>query len=347
MILRIGIVGTGFAARRRAEALATDGRGQLVAVAGHHLEDTQTFAKTYGARVAPDWPRLVAWPDLDLIMVCSINRDHGAVVRAALAAGRSVVVEYPLALDYREAEALVNLARHQGVMLHVEHIEVLGGSHRALKTHLADLGTPLYARYTTLSPQRPAPQRWTYQPDLFGFPLVGALSRVHRLVDAFGPVAQVSAQNQYHGWADGPDGCPYYRTNLCAAQITFCSGVQGELLYGKGETLYQAVRRLAVMGTEGQLQIDGDEGQVITARGSQPVAIGSRRGLFAADTRAVLDYLCQGTPIYITPEASLYSLRVATALATAAATGQTVTLPADTEAMGATPGALPRWDPLS
>lgn len=326
MILNIGMVGTGFAARRRAEALVADGRGRLVAIAGHHLEDTQTFAKTYGATVASDWTSLVTWPDLDLVMVCHINRDHGSVVEAALTAGRHVVVEYPLCLEAQEAQELVNLAQRQGVMLHIEHIELLGGSHRAFKAHLTALGLPLYGRYTTLSPQRPAPQRWTYQPDLFGFPLVGALSRVHRLVDAFGPVARVSGQNQYHGWEDGPDGLPYYRTNLCAAQITFRSGVQGELLYGKGEAIPQAVRRLEVIGTQGSLQIDGDEGQVITAEGTQPMVIGSRRGLFAADTRAILDYLYQGTPLYTTPAASLYSLQVATAIATAAATGQTVTL---------------------
>ena len=328
-MLKVGMVGTGFVARLRAEALAADGRGRLVAVAGHHPEDTQTFAKTHGATAEPDWPTLITRPDLDLMMVCHLNRDHGTVVRAALEAGRHVVVEYPLALDWREAEALVHLAQQRQRLLHVEHIELLGGSHQALKAHLPAIGTPHYARYVTLSPQRPAPARWTYQPDLFGFPLVGALSRVHRLVDAFGPVAQVSGQNQSHGWQshgwqDNSDGPPRYHTALCAAQITFQSGVQGELLYGKGEAIWQATRRLEVIGSEGQLVIDGDTGQVITAEGTTPMAISSRRGLFATDTRAVLDHLCQGTPLYITPEASLYSLRVANAIEIAAQTGQTV-----------------------
>lgn len=318
------MVGTGFVARRRADALAADGRGQLVAVAGHDPEDTQAFAKTHGATAVADWPSLIARPDLDMIMICHINRDHAAVARAALDAGCHVVVEYPLALDWREAESLVNLAHQRQRLLHVEHIEVLSGNHQALKANLSALGTPLHARYVTLSPQRPAPARWTYQPDLFGFPLVGALSRVHRLVDAFGPVAQVSGQNQYDGWSENPDSLPSYRTNLCAAQITFQSGVQGELLYGKGEALWQSVRRLEVIGTQGQIHIDGDTGQVITAEGTQPLEIGSRRGLLAADTRAVLDHLCQGTPLYITPEESAYSLRVANAIAVAAQTGQTV-----------------------
>jgi biliverdin reductase len=325
-IIHVGMVGTGFVARLRAGALAADGRGRLVAVTGHYPEDTQPFAQTHSAVAEPDWPTLIARPDLDLVMVCHINSDHGAVVRAALEAGRHVVVEYPLALDWQEAQALVTLARRQQRLLHVEHIEMLGGSHQALKAHLAAIGTPHYVRYVTLSPQRPAPQRWTYQPERFGFPLVGALSRVHRLVDAFGPVAQVSGQNQSYGWQDGPDGLPCYRTNFCAAQITFQSGVQGELLYGKGEAIWQGERRLEVIGSEGKLMIDGDVGQVITAEGTNPMEIGSRRGLFATDTRAVLDHLCQGSPLYLTPEASVYSLRVANAIAEAAQTGQTVAM---------------------
>jgi biliverdin reductase len=325
-MIGVGMVGTGFVARLRAAALAADGRGRLVAVAGHRWDETEAFAQTHEALAVPDWPSLVARPDLDLIVVCHINRDHGAVVRAALEAGRHVVVEYPLALHWQEAQDLVDLARRQQRILHVEHIELLGGSHQALKANLSAIGTPHLARYVTLSPQRPAPQRWTYSPDLFGFPLVGALSRVHRLVDAFGPVAQVSGQNQSLGWAEGLDGPGRYRTALCAAQITFQSGVQGELLYGKGEAVWQSVRRLEVIGSEGHLVMEGDEGQVITAEGATPMTIGSRRGLFAADTRAVLDHLCQGTPLYLTPEASLYSLRVANAIAAAAQTGQTVVL---------------------
>ncbi len=41
----VGIVGTGFVARKRAEALAQDGRGQVVAVADHVVANSQGFAQ--------------------------------------------------------------------------------------------------------------------------------------------------------------------------------------------------------------------------------------------------------------------------------------------------------------
>lgn len=42
-------------------------------------------------------------------------------------------------------------------------------------------------------------------------------------------------------------------------------------------------------------------------------AIDSRRGLFTKDTAMVLDHLTIGTPLYVTPAASLYRLKVADA----------------------------------
>jgi len=54
------------------------------------------------------------------------------------------------------------------------------------------------------------------------------------------------------------------------------------------------------------------------------IAIGSRRGLFAKDTAMVLDHLIIGTPLYVTPEASLYTLKVADAASKSTATASTI-----------------------
>ena len=55
-----------------------------------------------------------------------------------------------------------------------------------------------------------------------------------------------------------------------------------------------------------------------------PIEVGTRRGLFAKDTTMVLDHLFHGTPLYVTPEASLYTLKVADAIQRAAQTGLTI-----------------------
>ena len=316
------MVGTGFAAKLRADTIQGDPRAKLVAVTGHTTGKTQEFSQTYGATPIDSWPELVNLDDLDLVMICTINRDHGPVARAALEAGKHVVVEYPLSLDLLEAEALIDLATSQRRLLHVEHIERLGGLHNALKESLSTAGQVFYARYATISMKRPAPRGWTYQPDLFGFPFIGALSRLHRFTDLFGQVATVSAQSQF--W-DAPDP-EYFTACLCTAQLRFTSGVMAELIYAKGDRFWKGERKFEVYGDRGTLIFDGDRGKLIREGQISEIPVGSRRGLFAQDTKMVLDSLTDGTPLYVTAKDSLYTLKVADAVRLAAETGQGISI---------------------
>ncbi|WP_198016763.1 Gfo/Idh/MocA family protein [Rubidibacter lacunae] len=322
--LRAGIVGTGFAAQRRAEAIAADSRSQLVAVAGRSQESGRAFAAALPAQptVAVLEPlALVQSADVDLVCVCSANSAHAEVVRSALDAGKHVVVEYPLALDPGAARESIALARARGVLLHVEHIELLGGLHQAIRTHLQAIAPTFYARYTTIQPQSPAPRRWTYRRDTFGFPLSGALARVRRLTDLFGRVVTVSCHSR--DW-DAGDG--FFRANLCVARLQFASGTIAEVVYGRGEIFTRGTRAFELQGERGTLMFEGDRGTLQQGDTLSPIEIGSRRGLFARDTTAVLDYLLDGTPLYTDARDSCYALEVADVARRAAESGTTITL---------------------
>lgn len=321
----IGVVGTGYAAKQRIKAFEADSRTQVVAVAGHSLEATQVFAQTQSLKASDSWQSLVEQADVDLVVVCHVNGQHGQAVRAALLAGKSVVVEYPLSLAVSEAVELIELAQQRRSLLHVEHIELLGGLHQAVKAHLPQIGIPSYVRYCTAVPQNPAPKKWTYDAALFGFPFAGALSRFHRLTNLFGAVHAVSCQLQYTPKQQDGEARSY--TNCrCTAQLQFCSGVIAEVLYAKGDQTWRPQRWMEIQGDRGALVFDGDEGRMLSAEGSQPITVGTRRGLFAKDTAFVLNALFEGTPLYVTPQESLYALKVAAAAQQAAATGTTVVL---------------------
>ncbi len=226
-----------------------------------------------------------------------------------------------MSLDVSEAESLVTLAKVQNKLLHVEHIELLGGVHQALKASLPQIGKPFYARYATIKPEHPTPQRWTYHPEMFGFPLMGALSRLHRLINLFGNVKTVSCQTQF--W-EREQANPYYTACICTAQLRFHSGLVAEVTYGKGETFWQSERRFEVQGEKGALVLDGDQGTLVQADGERTIEVGGRRGLFAKDTAMTLNHLISGDPLYVTPEESLYTLKVAEAAWRSANTGQTI-----------------------
>ncbi len=322
--VRVGLVGTGAAAKLRAEAFLQDERSHLVAVAGNTPEKTEAFARNYQAEMVNSWQHLVQQENVDLVVICSVNRDHGAVVREALKNGKHVVVEYPLSFDVVEAEELIALSKTQNRLLHVEHIEMLGGLHQAVKQHLPKIGQAFFVRYNTIKPEHPAPRKWTYNHELFGFPLIGALSRLHRLIDLFGEVMSVNCHNRF--WTVETD---YYQSCFCEAQLSFSSGLLGHVIYGKGETLWQLERKFEVHGENGGLLFNDDTGILVQAGERKPIEIGTRRGLFAKDTTMVLDCLINGTPLYLTPEESLYTLRVADAARRSTEEGITVLVNSD------------------
>lgn len=317
--MRIGIVGTGFVAKLRAEIFSQDKRVQLKAIAGS-LDKAKEIAQAFGMEAHEYWSELVIRPDIDLVVVANINRDHSTVVSQALRCGKHVIVEYPLSFNLAEAEDLVQLAQQKQLLLHVEHIELLGGVHQATVESLSKIGTPFYARYVTQNPQRPAPDKWTYMPDLFGFPLVAAVSRIHRLTAMFGTVKTVSCQLRYAGLH-----LPKQFTScVCNAQLQFSNGLIADVGYSKGESVWKPERSLEIQGSDGAILFEAEAGKLITADGEETLSAGPSRGLFKKDTENVLAHLFAGAPLYVTPESALHALAVGCAAEKSARTSQVV-----------------------
>jgi predicted dehydrogenase len=98
-MVRVGIAGAGFAATLHADAwrrvAGVDVR--LVAVTAAHPHKAAAFAGRHGVeRVHPDLDALLGDTDVDVVDCCVPNYLHAEVARAALAAGKHVVVEKPL-----------------------------------------------------------------------------------------------------------------------------------------------------------------------------------------------------------------------------------------------------------
>ncbi|MGC9502929.1 Gfo/Idh/MocA family protein [Baaleninema sp.] len=320
--IAVGLVGTGFVANLRAETLTDDRRSQLKAVVGHSPQQTQEFARRHGAEHLETWQDLIDRSDIDVVFLCGINRDRGQIAGAAIDSGKHVVAEYPPCLHPTEAETLWERSRQRGTLLHIEHIELLSGLHQTFLQRLPQLEPVSYVRYATTNGKQPVSLNWTYHRELFGFPLVGALSRLNRLISAFGRVRRVSGQARF--WDSEEPG--YYTACLCKAQLEFCSGVLADVVYAKGDRFAHQARVLEVCGEGGTLILENGSGQLIRGDEVTPVEVPSRRGLFARDTQMVLDRLTENKPLYVTPEDSIYALTVADAVRRATETGESIDL---------------------
>lgn len=97
--LRIGVVGAaGFIGRDHIHRLTTSiNHATVVAVSDLDPKKTQAVADTCGAKIYTDGIALINDPDVDAIVVTSWDPTHAQFVRAAIAAGKPVFCEKPLA----------------------------------------------------------------------------------------------------------------------------------------------------------------------------------------------------------------------------------------------------------
>lgn len=108
--LRVGLAAFGKVAQVFHAPLITATPGlELAAIASSSSDKVQ--AAYPEARHVPDARALIADPDVDVVVVTTPNDTHVDLACAALAAGKHVVVEKPVALDAPEAEQLVHAAR--------------------------------------------------------------------------------------------------------------------------------------------------------------------------------------------------------------------------------------------
>ncbi len=119
--LRVGVVGVGYLGRFHAEKYAALPEARLVGVADLVWERSRQVAQALGVEAFADYRLL--FPQVEAVSVAVNTRDHYPVVREALEAGLHVLVEKPLSAAAAEADDLLRLARKQGRLLMVGHLE--------------------------------------------------------------------------------------------------------------------------------------------------------------------------------------------------------------------------------
>jgi predicted dehydrogenase len=108
--LRVGVAGAGFIGAVHARSARLAG-ATLAGVVGSSPERSEAAARRLGAeRAFESALALAEAPDIDVVHVCTPNHLHLPVAEAALAAGKHVICEKPLAVDAAGAERLTELA---------------------------------------------------------------------------------------------------------------------------------------------------------------------------------------------------------------------------------------------
>jgi predicted dehydrogenase len=220
-------------------------------------------AARYGVAAAGTVDELLARDDVEIAVNLTIPAAHAAVTSAALAAGKHVWTEKPLATDVAAGAALVERAEAAGLLLGCAPDTVLGAGLQAARRMIerGDIGRPLTAAATM---QYAGPHRWHPAPDFLyqagGGPLLDiGPYYVTALTQLLGPVTRIAARGRGAGptrvIGTGPRAgdafavtVPTYVTAIC----DFAGGGIGQLTLSFDSPLTR-VGVLEIAGTEATL----------------------------------------------------------------------------------------------
>jgi predicted dehydrogenase len=240
--LRVGLVGAGDFMRSTLVPLLRERSDvELAAVCARSGASAQSLASTVGAPVvSTDWQALAESPDLDALVVATPHAEHAAIAAVALGAGKSVLVEKPLALTTEELRLVLEAATGSSGVLLVGHNRRFA----PLAAPLTKLAGPLLIVYRIVAGPLSA-GHWLSDPGQGG----RVLGEISHFVDFASflvgrPPSSVHAQPVAQG------------QESLAAMLAFADGSAATIAYGVGEAGGLAKERVEVLAHSGTAALD-------------------------------------------------------------------------------------------
>jgi UDP-N-acetylglucosamine 3-dehydrogenase len=156
--LRVGVIGAGVMGGFHVDTWDKIDAATLVAVADPAEEPTRRRIGRRPIDWHADWRELLARPDIDAVSICTPSEHHAEVALAAIAAGKHVLVEKPIATRLEDALRMAGAASHAGVKLMVGHVERFNPAVAKMASLIAEgrIGRVFRAHATRVGP---LPQR--------------------------------------------------------------------------------------------------------------------------------------------------------------------------------------------
>lgn len=263
--IQVGVIGTGFGAQVHLPALAALPMFEIAALCGRDAAKVEALADAYDIRhVFNDYRELIDCPEVDAVTIATPPALHHPTAVAAIAAGKHVLCEKPMASTANEAREMARMAETSGVTAMLGH-EFRFAPARAHMKELIDegyLGTVSLAQISFLRPllAEPRGSSWNWLMDAeAGGGMLGALGS--HFVDSmrwwFGDINEVAglaAATVPFPWngqsGDGRGAAEDTFTML----LRFASGAMGTIIcsaaavHGPGE-------EIRAFGSEGMLTI--------------------------------------------------------------------------------------------
>ena len=143
----IGVIGCGYWGPNLLRNFAENEAAQLLWICDTDAKRLDMMSRRYpAARTSRDCRELFADNHLDAVVIATPVATHHRFAKAALEAGKHVLIEKPMTSNVREAEELIELAERRGLTLMVDHTFIYTGAVRKVKeiVESGELGDLLY-----------------------------------------------------------------------------------------------------------------------------------------------------------------------------------------------------------
>jgi predicted dehydrogenase len=145
--LKVGIIGTGWCGGIRAVASANSAMVSELHIAEIKPDRLAEVSEmTNPTTATTDWEELVANPEIQAIMVSATPEStHHPLAKAALEAGKHVLLEKPMALTLEEADELIEIAESKGLKFTIGYSQRFNSKQALAKRSVNDgtLGDPV------------------------------------------------------------------------------------------------------------------------------------------------------------------------------------------------------------
>ena len=148
--LRVGVAGTGSLGFHHARLLRGVEGVTFGGIYEANAERAAAVAAELGVMAHATLDALLS--SVDALSIVTPTPSHHAVAKAALAAGKHLLIEKPITATIDEADELIALAQKKGVLVQIGHIERFN---RAIRAALPHVDHPLFIDSDRLAPFNP------------------------------------------------------------------------------------------------------------------------------------------------------------------------------------------------
>ncbi|MGB8815203.1 MAG: Gfo/Idh/MocA family oxidoreductase [Paracoccaceae bacterium] len=275
----IGLIGTGFMGKTHALAwrnvkavlggsLGAVATPELAVLCDTPLDRAAGFADQFGfGRAVADWRALVTDPAVDVVSITTPNQLHHQMALAALAAGKHVWCEKPMALTLAQAEDMAAAAKAAGVvtMVGYNYIKNPAFTHAQHLIASGAIGRPVQFRGWVDEDYQADPDLpWSWRARIADAGL-GALGDIgshlaSMAIGLMGPIASLMADLQViHKTRPLPDGtgrAAVENDDAASVLVRFASGAQGSMVISRSAWGRKSRLGFEVHGTTGMIVFD-------------------------------------------------------------------------------------------